>query len=67
MKYVIFSFEEGDYLCDDQDQLLIFESRGLACQYLQIHYHRAEPVQKTKKMIHYPNYYQAPFRVHKVC
>ena len=34
---------------------------------MQVHYHIPLPVQKTKKVIHYPNYYQAPFKVHRVC
>ena len=67
MKYVIFSFQDGDYICDNQGRLLIFESRGLACQYMQVHYHNPLPIQRTKKIIHYPKYYQAPFRVQKVC
>ena len=67
MRYVIFSFEDGDYLCDNQGQLLIFESRGLAYQYMQINYHSPLPIQKTKRIIHYPNFYHAPFKVHKVC
>lgn len=67
MKYVIFSFQDGDYICDNQGRLLIFESRGLACQYMQVHYHSPLPVQRTKRIIHYPKYYQAPFRVQKVC
>lgn len=67
MKYVVFSFETGDYLCDDSDCLLIFESRGLAYQYMQEHYHKPVPVSKTKRIINYPNYYQAPFKLQKVC
>lgn len=67
MGYVIFSFEDGEYLCDNQGQLLTFESRGLAYQYMQINYHSPLPIQKTKRIIHYPNFYQAPFKVHKVC
>lgn len=66
MGYVIFSFEVGDYLCDDMDQLLIFASRGLAYQYMQDHYHLTVPIQKTKRFIHYPDYYQAPFKVRRV-
>ena len=67
MAYVIFSFADGEYLCDNQGKLLIFESRGLACQYMQLNYHTPLPIHKTKKIIHYSNYYQAPFRVHRVC
>ncbi|SUN42112.1 Uncharacterised protein [Streptococcus agalactiae] len=48
MKYVIFSFEEGDYLCDNKDKLLIFESRGLAYQYMQKHYLKPIPLQRQK-------------------
>ncbi|AUA18422.1 TPA: hypothetical protein ACGO97_000763 [Streptococcus suis] len=67
MGYVVFSFEDGDYLCDKEGRILVFESRGLACQYMQVNYHIPLPVQKTKRIIHYPKYYQAPFRVQKVC
>ena len=67
MKYVIFSFEEGDYLCDENDSLLVFESRGLACQYMQEKYQNPMPIQRTKRIIHYPKCYQAPFKVEKVC
>lgn len=66
MKYIIFSFEEGDYLCDENDCLLVFESRGLASQYMQKNFQNPMPVQKTKRISHYPKYYQAPFRVYKV-
>ncbi len=31
MGYVVFSFEDGDYLCDKEGRILVFESRGLAC------------------------------------
>lgn len=65
MGYVIFSFEDGDYLYDNQGQILVFKSRGLACQYMQVHYHIPLPIQKTK-MMNYPNFYQAPFKIHKV-
>lgn len=67
MKFVIFSFEQGDYLCDIDDSVLVFDSRGLALQYLQKHYHQPVPITKTKKIKHYPNYYQAPFRLRRVC
>lgn len=66
MRYIIFSFEQGDYLRDEEDQLLVFDSQGLAFQYIQKHYHLPVPVTRTKKIIHYPNYYQAPFRFLKV-
>ncbi|EPV91398.1 MULTISPECIES: hypothetical protein [Streptococcus] len=67
MKYVIFSFEEGDYLCDNKDKLLIFESRGLAYQYMQKHYLKPIPLQKTKRIMYPTSYYQAPFKVQQVC
>lgn len=66
MGYVIFSFEDGDYLDDNQGQILVFKSRGLACQYMQVHYHIPLPIQKTKRVMNYPNFYQAPFKIHKV-
>lgn len=66
MGYVIFSFEEGDYLCDEKDSLLVFKSRGLACQYMQENYRNPLPIQRTKRIIH-PKCYQAPFKVQKVC
>lgn len=49
MKYIIFSFESGDYLSDENGHLIVFESQGLACQYLQRHCHIVMPVSKTKK------------------
>lgn len=67
MKYIIFSFAEGDYLYDDNGKLLVFESQGLAFQYMQTHYHQPLPKHKTKKIMNYPKYYQAPFKCHKVC
>ncbi|MFU1594416.1 hypothetical protein [Streptococcus dysgalactiae] len=67
MGYVIFSFEDGDYLYDKQGQLLVFESRGLACQYMQVNYHIPLPVQRTKKIVNYPKYYQAPFKIKQLC
>ncbi|WP_258380440.1 hypothetical protein [Streptococcus thermophilus] len=67
MGYVIFSFVTGDYLCDEEDHLLVFESKGVASQYLQEHYHQPVPETRTKRIINYPNYYQAPFRFHRVC
>lgn len=66
MGYVIFSFEDGDYLCDKNDCLLVFDSRGLACQYMQEKYQNSLPIQRTKRIIHYPKYYNAPFKVQKV-
>ena len=67
MGYVIFSFEDGDYHYDNQGQILVFKSRGLACQYMQVYYHIPLPIQKTKRVMNYPNFYQAPFKIHKVC
>ncbi|MGM9885587.1 hypothetical protein [Streptococcus hyointestinalis] len=67
MKYIIFSFELGDYVCDENNHILVFASRGLACQYMQENYRKPVPVQKTKRMIHYPKCYQAPFKLQKVC
>ena len=66
MGYVIFSFEDGDYLCD-RDRILVFSSKGLAFQYLREYRCQSVPIQKTKRFIHYPDYYHAPFRVQKVC
>lgn len=67
MGYIIFSFEDGDYLYGSKGELLVFESRGLASQYMQVNYQIPLPDQRTKRIIHYPKYYQAPFRVQKVC
>ncbi|HER0816491.1 TPA: hypothetical protein VJE30_001321 [Streptococcus pyogenes] len=67
MKFVIFSFAIGDYLCDSQNHLLVFDSRGLALQYLREHYREPIPTSRTKKFIHYTKYYKAPFRLHEVC
>lgn len=67
MKYIIFSFAEGDYLYDATGKLLIFESQGLAFQYMQTHYHQPLPRHKTNKIKNYSKYYQAPFKCRKVC
>lgn len=67
MKYAIFSFAEGDYLFDEKNCLLVFESRGLAYQYLRNTYRKPLPVQKTKKILQFTQAYQAPFRIQKVC
>ncbi len=67
MRYIVFSFGEGDYLCNEDGSLLIFDSKGLAFQYMQKHYHNPVPVSKTKKIINYPAYYSAPFKLQKVC
>ncbi len=66
MKYIIFSFETGDYLSDSSGNLLTFNSQGLACQYLQVHCHIPTPPTRTKKVSNYPPYYAAPYRFHKV-
>lgn len=66
MKYIIFSFLLGDYVRDSEEKILVFESQGLACQYIQKHYHKEEPISTTKKFTCLPNYYDAPFRFHKV-
>jgi hypothetical protein len=68
MKYIIFSFEIGDFLTNSQGKILVFESQGLAFQYLQKHYHQEERVPVTKKFTEYDEdypYFQAPFRFHK--
>lgn len=67
MGYVIFSFQDGDYLRDQLGHLLIFESRGLAYQHMQVHYHNPIPTHKTKKFVHILNYYPCPFRILKAC
>lgn len=66
MSYVIFSFEEGDYLRGEQERLLLFESRGLACQYMQENYQNPQRVYPNKRKFYTSKYYQAPFRVQKV-
>ena len=63
----IFSFEIGDYLRDEKKNLLVFETQGMASQYLQKWYHKLVPVPRPTRIIQYSNYYQAPFRFHKVC
>ena len=35
MKYVIFSFGLGDYICNGRIKFLVFDTLGLAFQYLQ--------------------------------
>lgn len=40
MKYVIFSFELGDYICNGENKVLVFDTLGLAFQYLQKHYRK---------------------------
>lgn len=47
MKYIIFSFLLGDYVRDSEEDFG-FESQGLACQYIQKHYHKEEPISTTK-------------------
>ena len=66
MKYVIFSFELGDYICNGENKVLVFDTLGLAFQYLQKHYRKPLPEQRKKRLIHYPDVYQAPFRLLKV-
>ncbi|WP_449463284.1 hypothetical protein [Streptococcus suis] len=67
MYYIIFSFEIGDYLSDEEGGLLLFDSRGLACQYLQSHYQRPIPVQRTNRKLHLPDIYDAPFKIQRAC
>ena len=67
MKYVIFSFESGDYICNGENKVLVFDTLGQACQYLQKHYRKPHPEQRKMRLIHYPDVYQAPFRLLKVC
>lgn len=67
MKYVIFSFESGDYLCNEEDRILVFDTLGLAFQYLQENYYHPVPVYKTKRFMNYPDAYTAPFKFQQVC
>ncbi|MDO4667036.1 MAG: hypothetical protein Q4A90_04280 [Streptococcus sp.] len=67
MGYVVLNFEDGEYLSNEYGQILIFESRGLACQYMKETYQNPMPVQRTKRVIHYPKCYRAPFKVQRVC
>ncbi|MVX59032.1 hypothetical protein E5983_05150 [Streptococcus danieliae] len=67
MKYAIFSFAEGDYLFDENNCLLVFESKGLAYQYMKARFRKPEPIQRTKRVIQFTEFYQAPFRIQKVC
>ena len=67
-KYIIFSYEEGDFLFDEHEHLLVFESLGLAYQFLQKNFRKPEPVVTTKSFTTcYPDYYDAPFKLLKVC
>lgn len=39
MRYIaIFSYEEGDFLRTEADKLMLFESSGLALQYIREHF-----------------------------
>lgn len=39
MRYIaIFSYEEGDFLRTEADELMLFESSGLALQYIREHF-----------------------------
>lgn len=63
MKYIVFSFMEGDYLRGIDGKILMFESLGLASQYLQANFHKPDPVSRTKRIVNYPKYYPAPFKM----
>ncbi|MCQ9212381.1 MULTISPECIES: hypothetical protein [unclassified Streptococcus] len=61
MNYVIFSFEEGDFIRNREEKVLVFESKGAAIRYLKENFYRP-PVQKTKEFSN-PRYYAAPFKI----
>ena len=43
MRYIaIFSYEEGDFLRTEADELMLFESSGLALQYIREHFQLEE-------------------------
>ncbi|WP_228064533.1 hypothetical protein [Streptococcus danieliae] len=66
VKYVIFSFEMGDYLCNEDNHILVFDTLGLAYQYLQLRHQKPVPAHRTNKLVN-PDVYQAPFKLLKVC
>lgn len=50
MRYIaIFSYEEGDFLRTDADELMLFESSGLALQYIREHFQLENKRSKTRR------------------
>ena len=55
-----------NYLCNEDNHIIVFDTLGLAYQYLQLRYQKPVPVHKTNKLVN-PDVYQAPFKLLKVC
>ena len=67
MRYIaIFSYEEGDFLRTDADELMLFESSGLALQYIREHFQLENKRSKTRRFQDSRPYFVAPFRLQKV-
>lgn len=63
MVYLIFNYDDGEFLHDDE-RLLSFSSQGLAKQYMTDHYQVPRPQDTTKKTLDV-NHYEFPFRIVK--
>ncbi len=62
----IFSFEIGDYLRDEKKNLLVFDSGdGFSISSKMVSQTRTSNEDKENYSV--SEYYQAPFRFHKVC
>lgn len=67
MRYIaIFSYEEGDFLRTEADKLMLFESSGLALQYIREHFQLETQESKTRRFQDSGPYFVAPFRLQKV-
>lgn len=61
MVYLIFNYDDGEFLHEDE-RLLRFSSQGLAQQYMTDHYQVPRPQDVTKKTLDV-NHYEFPFRI----
>lgn len=67
MRYIaIFSYEEGDFLRTEADELMLFESSGLALQYIREHFQLENKKSKTRRFSDSGPYFVALFRLQKV-
>lgn len=67
MTYIaIFSFEEGDFLRTDEDELMLFESSGLALQYIREHFQLRGKKSETRPFVDSGPCFTAPFKLQKV-
>lgn len=58
MKYAI--EYDGEYLTDEDDELLIFNTKGLAQQFMLTHYRLSQPKKIKNRFVHF--YYDRPFK-----